>query len=97
MLFLGGFILKPTEHRFFLKTVLGIFKAALLSRHPQVLMRQALEILNIFNASNSKNYFWKVRAFSKKLEHPLYLKVLRLETPHFDTKPPFENLTLRQI
>ena len=93
MLFLRGFILKPTERTFLktalLKTALAIFKTALLLRHLHVFMRQALRILNIFNTLNLKNFFWKERT-------AFYLKVLRFETPHFDIKPPFENLTLRQ-
>ena len=58
MLFLRGFILKTTERtEILLKTTVGIFKTALLLRHPHVFMRQALEILNIFNTLNLKSIF----------------------------------------
>ena len=55
MLCLRDFILEPRkEHRFFYKTVLGIFEIVLHLRDVDVFMQQLLEILNVFNAVTLK-------------------------------------------
>ena len=60
MLFLRGFILKPTERAYvLLKTALGIFRMALRLRDRHVFMRQSLEILNNFDTLTLKQIFEK--------------------------------------
>ena len=86
---------QPKEHRFFWKTVLGIFKIALHLRNQDVFMWQSLDILTVFNTLTLHQIFWITRTFSKKLEYRFL--VLRLKTHNFHTKLPCLKPMLRQI
>ena len=69
--------------------ILGIFIIAFRLRDQHVFMWQSKKILNGFSE--------KKKIFFKKLEHLFYLKVLRLKTHHFHTKPPYQMPMLRQV
>ena len=87
MLFLSGFILKPTERaQAFLKARLGIFKVDLCLRDRQVFTRQSVKILNVFNSIALKPIFWKKKTFFKKLEYHFLVETTKIENALFPYK-----------
>ena len=57
------------RHRFFYKTVLGIFKIALSLKDRHVFMWRLVKILNIFSALTLKQIFQKTKTFFKNLKY----------------------------
>ena len=90
-----SFSSKQKEHRFFSKTVLGIFKIALRLRDQHVFIWQLVEILNVFNALTLKQIFCKMKIYLKKTV--FQLEAPKLKTHHCHTKLPYRKPMLRQI
>ena len=57
------------RHRFFYKTVLGIFKIALRLKDRHVFMWRLVKISNIFSALTLKQIFQKTKTFFKNLKY----------------------------
>ena len=77
------FQIQQKEQRFFLKTVIEIFKIALRLRDRHVFMWQPLEILNDFNTLTLKQIFWKRKTFFKKLEYSFLVESTKIESAIF--------------
>ena len=87
-----GFILKSTKRAsVLLKTVLGIFKIALRLRGRHVFMWQSLEILNVFNALNWKQIFWKTKPFLKN-RYLFLVESTKIENATFSYKTSYEEI-----
>ena len=78
-----SFLSQRKEHRFFSKTVLGIFKIALRLRDRHVFMWQSVEILNVFNTLTLKQIFWKTKTFFKKLGYRFLVESTKIENTSF--------------
>ena len=76
------------EHRFFYKTVQGIFKIALRLRDPYVFIGQLVEIKNGFNTLTLEQIFWKTKTFFKKLENHFLVESSKIENALF----PYESV-----
>ena len=70
----ASFSSQQKDHRFFQKTVLGIFKIAL------------LKILNTFSILTLKQIFWKAKTFFKKLEYRFLVERTKIEKASFPYK-----------
>ena len=74
------------EHRFFSKTVLGIFKIALSLKDRHVFMWQSVKILNFFNGLTLKQLFCKTKTFFKKLGYCFSFESTKFENASFPCK-----------
>ena len=74
------------EHRFFSKTVLGIFKIALRLRDWHVSMSQSVKVCNVFNTLTLIQIFWKAKNFFKKLEYRFLVETNKIENTLFPFK-----------
>ena len=73
------------EHRFFCKTVLGIFKIALRLRDRYGFMWRSVKILNIFSTLTLKQFSRKL-PFFKKLKYHLLVECIKIEKASFPYK-----------
>ena len=85
------------KHRFFWKTVLGIFKTALCLRDRYAFMWQSVKILNFFNTLTLKQIFKKMKKFFKKLENRFIVVSTKIENAYFHTKLSCQKSILRQM
>ena len=81
-----SFWIQQKEHRFLLKTRLGIFKAALRLRDRHVFMWESVKFSNISNTLTLKQIFWKTKTFFKKLEHCFLVETTKIENTSFPFK-----------
>ena len=70
----------------FYKTVLGIFKLTLRLPEWHVFVRQALEILTVFDTLTLKWIFWKTKTFFKKLEYRFIVESTKIGNAKFPYK-----------
>ena len=78
-----SFQCQQKEHRFFWKTILGIFKIALHLGDQQVFMWHSVKILNVFNTLTLTQILWKTKAFLKKVESCFLAKSTKIENVSF--------------
>ena len=74
------------EHRFFWKTVIGVFKKALRLRDRPVFTWQSVKVSNVFNTLTLKQIFWKTKTFFKKLEYRFLVETTKIENTSFPFK-----------
>ena len=74
------------EHRFFEKTILGIFKRVLYLRDRHVFMWQSVKVSKAFNTLTLKQIFWKTKIFFKKLEYCFLFETTNIKNTSFPYK-----------
>ena len=74
------------EYRFFLKTVLEVFKTALRLRDQHVFMWQSVKVSKVFNTLTLKQISWRTKTFFKKLEYHFLVETTKFENTSFRFK-----------
>ena len=74
------------QRKFFYKTVVGIFKIALLLKDRHVFVWHLVQILNVLNTVILKWIFWKTKTFIKKLEYRFLVESNKIENASFPYK-----------
>ena len=74
------------EHRFFLKTVLGIFKISLHLGDRHLFIWQSVKVSNVFDTLTLKQIFWNTKTFFKKLEYHFLVEATKIEITPFPFK-----------
>ena len=88
------------EHRFFYKTVVGIFKIALclIDWHVFFVLWQSVVIFNVLNTLTLKEIFWKMQTFFKKLKYRFSVESTGIENTSFPYKTAIsETNVIKQI